>query len=248
MTILDRAGGARRIRIDASAFADELAKHLPDLDRARDAATTAIHDAAGSARDGMDRAAEIARVVRGDIARTGERIGGDNPIDELGKRIRAVASTAGVRDLVGRLERDLPEVDRDTYHRAYTRGRAQARSKYLVLGVVAGLGTGVVAAVLLDPKHGKERRDTIARRTSSLTRSVGKAVSGRARYASDRARGLAIERGAIKAPGAEPVAETSSSVPPGGMAPPAMAPAELETAPDALDVAPDSPAIPGPQG
>lgn len=211
MTILDRTRGTR-IRIDASQLTDELAKRLPDLEKSRDQATSAVHEAADQARHQLDRAAEIARTIRGDIAHSAAKVAADNPIDEIGQRIRALTSTAAVRALIARLEKELPEVDRDKYHRAYTRGRVQARSRYLVLGLVAGVGAGAVAAILLDPKHGKERRDAIARRTSSLTRSAGKAVSGKARYASDRARGLAIERGVIKPPATEPAAASVAVV------------------------------------
>jgi len=199
MTILDRSTG-KRIRIDATQFADELSKRLPDFDKTRDQAASAVHDAATEARHQIDRAAEIAKVIRGDIAHSAEKVAADNPIDEIGQRIRAVASTTAVRALIARLEKELPEVDRDKYHRAYMRGRTQARSRYLVVGLVAGIGAGAVAAILLDPTHGKERRDTIARKARSLTNGAGKTVAGKAKYASDRARGMAIERGVIKPP------------------------------------------------
>ncbi len=212
MTILDRTSG-KRIRIDANQFADELSKRLPDFDRTRDQATNAVHDAADQARQQLDRAAEIARVIRGDIAHSAEKMAADNPIDEIGQRIRAVASTTGVRTLIARLEKELPEVDRDKYRRAYMRGRTQARSRYLVVGLVAGIGAGAVAAILLDPKHGKERREAIVRKTSSLTRSAGKTVTGKARYASDRARGMAIERGVIKPQATEPIPAVAAAVP-----------------------------------
>jgi gas vesicle protein len=108
---------------------------------------------------------------------------------------------------VARLEKELPEGDRDRYQRAYVRGRTQARSKYLAVGIAAGIGAGIVAAILLDPKHGKERREAIAQKTSSLTKSAGRTVAGKAKYASDRARGVAIERGMLKPPAADPALE-----------------------------------------
>lgn len=206
MTILDRKTG-NRIRIDATQLADELAKRLPDVDRTRDQATSAVHDAVEGARHQIDRAAEIAKGFRGDIAHSAEKVAADNPIDEIGQRIRAVASTTAIRALVARLEKELPEGDRDRYQRAYVRGRTQARSKYLAVGIAAGIGAGIVAAILLDPKHGKERREAIAQKTSSLTKSAGRTVAGKAKYASDRARGVAIERGMLKPPAADPALE-----------------------------------------
>ena len=246
MTILDRTRG-NRIRIDANQLADEIAKRLPDLDRTRDQATNVVHDAADSARHQIDRAAEIARVIRGDIAHSAGKVQADNPVDEIGQRIRAVASTAGIRALIVRLERELPDVDRDRYHRAYSRGRAQARSKYLVAGLVAGVGVGVVAAVFLDPKHGGERRGAIANRASSLTRGLGRQASGKAKLATDKARGIAIERGVVK-PGppvepVEPVADTApvaatAAVADGPVTDPASTRWEAPPAPDGGAVQP----------
>ncbi|HYO44893.1 MAG TPA: hypothetical protein VES19_16970 [Candidatus Limnocylindrales bacterium] len=209
MTILDRNTGSR-LRMDVGQIADELAKRLPDFelpdfDKTRDQAASAVHDAAGQARHQIERAAEVAKGIGGDIAQSAEKVVADNPIDEIGQRIRAVASPSGVRALISRLEKELPDTDRDRYQRAYARGRAQARSKYVFLGLAAGIGAGAVAALLLDPKHGKERRDAIAGRTSSLTKSAAKAVSGKAKVASERARGLAIERGMTESPATEPV-------------------------------------------
>ena len=211
MTILDRSTG-NRIRSDATQFAEELAKRLPDFDKTRDQATNAVHDAADQARHQLDRAGEIAKVIGGDIAHSAEKVAADNPIDEIGQRIRAVASTTGVRALVARLEKELPDVDRDKDHRAYARGRTQARSKYLVVGIMAGVGVGAVAAILLDPKHGKERRAAIARKASSLTSDAGRTVAGKAKFASDRARGMAVERGMIKPPATEPVDSATTPV------------------------------------
>jgi hypothetical protein len=200
MTILDRTRGVR-IRIDANQLADELAKRLPDFERTRDQAASAVHDAAGQARHRLDRAADAARVLRGDIAHSAEKAISDNPIEEVGQRIRAVASTTAVRGLISRLERELPEADRDRYKRAEARGRTQARSGYLVIGLVAGIGAGIVAAILLDPAHGKERRDAIVRRARGLVQGAREALTGRAADA------RATHGPAAEAPAADAVAE-----------------------------------------
>jgi hypothetical protein len=197
MTILDRAATTQRIRIDATQLADELAKHMPDIDEVRDAAASAVHDAADRAGQSIDRAAEIARGLRIDIAHAVERAQADgraegpaaspavSPADELGLRLRG-ASTNAIRVI-----------------------SAPGRPKLLVAGLVAvaaGVIAGVIAAVLLEPAHGKERRERIAQRTGGLTHGVGTKVGDAARTASDRARGIAIERGLLKPP-AEPVEE-----------------------------------------
>ena len=221
MTILDRTLDTSRIRIDATRFADELAKRLPDSDqfdiaKARETAGIAVHDAAGRARESFDQAAELIRVLRSDIARAGDeaqagdagRTGG--PLDEAGQRLRAVASTTAIRALIARLERELPDTDRDRYARAFARGRAQGRSKYLAVGILAGVTTGIVAALLLEPGHGKERRDRIGGKVSSLTAGVSTRVSSTARVAGDRARGIAAERGLVKPEAGTPESVTAA--------------------------------------
>jgi hypothetical protein len=203
MTILDRARDTGRIRIDATRFTDELARRLPDSDqfditKARETAGIAVHDAADRARESIDQAAELLRVFRGDIAHAGDKVQADGPLDEVGQRLRAVASTTAIRALIARLERELPDTDRDRYARAFARGRAQGRSKYLAVGIAAGVATGIVAALLLEPGHGKERRVRIGSKVSSLTAGVSSRAASAATIAQDRARGIAVQRGLIK--------------------------------------------------
>lgn len=203
MTILDHTPDTSRIRIDAGRFADELAKRLPDPDqfdlaKARETAGIAIHDVADKARESFDQAAEIVRVLRSDAAHAGEKVQADGPLDEVGQRLRAVASSTAIRALIARLERELPDTDRDRYARAFARGRAQGRSKYLAVGITAGVAAGIVAALLLEPGHGKERRDRIGGKVSSLTAGVSTRVASTAKVAGDRARGIAAERGLVK--------------------------------------------------
>ena len=132
--------------------------------------------------------------LRRDLTKAGSDLNLDGRLDEMGEKIRQAVSTPALRTIIARLERELPDTDTDRYERAYTRGRMQARSIYLGLGLAAGATAGVIAALLLDPKNGKARRDAIAGRTSSLTRDL----SGRAKSVSDRARDMAIERGLVK--------------------------------------------------
>lgn len=203
MTILDRTPDTGRLRIDATRFADELARRLPDADqfdlsRARETAGTAVHDAAERARETFDQAAEMVRVLRDDIAHAGDNVQVDGPLDEVGQRLRAVASTTAIRSLIARLERELPDTDRDRYARAFARGRAQGRSKHVAIGLAAGAGAGIVAALLLEPEHGKVRRERIGRRVSSLTAGISSRAASTARSAGGRVRGIAVERGLIK--------------------------------------------------
>ena len=193
MTILDRARGSRRIRIDPGQLADDLAKRLPDLDevdlgKARDAAETAISDAADLARHSIDRAGEAVRSLRSDLEKTGDK----------------VTSKDNVNGIISRIERELPDTDKDRYVRAFERGRVQTRTRYVVLGAVAGIAAGILGVLFLDPKQGKGRRDAMALKATSVSKQVSQQVAGKVKYAQDRARGIAIERGMVK-PDREPV-------------------------------------------
>jgi hypothetical protein len=200
MTILDRVGGTTRIRIDASQFADELAKRIPA-------------DVAKRLPDDVDPVAWASTTVgdlRRDLTKAGSDLNLDTRLDEVGQRIRQAVSAPALRAIIARLERELPDTDSDRYDRAYRRGRVQARSIYLGLGLAAGIAAGVVAALLLDPKHGKERRDQITRRTGSLTQSISTQVGDRAKVVTERVRGVAAERGILKAEPAAVPAETAA--------------------------------------
>lgn len=193
MTILDRTPDTGQLRIDATRFADELARRLPDADqfdlnKARETAGTAVHDAAERARETFDQAAELVR----------DLMQADGPLDEVGQRLRAVASPAAIRSLIARLERELPDTDRDRYARAFARGRAQGRSKHVAVGLAAGVSAGIVAALLLEPEHGKVRRERIGRKVSSLTAGISSRAASTAKSAGGRARGIAVQRGLIK--------------------------------------------------
>ncbi|MCJ7709981.1 MAG: hypothetical protein MUQ32_04040 [Chloroflexi bacterium] len=154
MSILDRAREAFPVRIDTAQLADE----------------------PGTTRVRLDQATELARNVRRDLVKAGGDLHIDDRMDEIGGRIRGAASTPRLQALVARLERDWPGTDRDRYDRAYARGWVHGRTAHLAVGFAAGIGVGLVAAVLLDPKRGKARRERIAARAGSLTRGLtGKA-------------------------------------------------------------------------
>jgi hypothetical protein len=205
MTILDRARG-KRLRIDPGQFADELAKRLPDLDqvdlgKAREAAGSAISDAAEALRESLEGAGDKARSVRADVEKAADRAASDTPLDDLGQRLRGLTAGGGLRSLVSRLERELPDTDKDRYERAYERGRVQARSMFLVVGAAVGIAAGVLGAIFLDPQRGKARREEVARRLSAIGRNAKEQAAGKARFAQDRARGMAIERGIVQPEG-----------------------------------------------
>jgi gas vesicle protein len=126
--------------------------HLPDIDPAA---------AAESARTSIDRVAEIAR----------EAVAGlelDRHMDEASGKVRNAVQTTAIRAAIARLERELPEPERSRYNRAYLRGRAQARSIWLTVGIAAGISVGVAAALLLEPRNGKARREALKARARTL--------------------------------------------------------------------------------
>jgi gas vesicle protein len=171
--------------------------HLPDID------TTA---GAGSARTSFDRVAELAR-----DAVAGLEL--DRHADDLGQRVRDVVQTNVVRAAIARLEHELPEGERDRATRAYLRGRAQARSIWLAVGITAGVSVGVALAVLLDPKHGKARREALKARARGLADRSTHTVRDAVRREGSRT--TAAEPAAELEPAAEAVAAIEETLPVG---------------------------------
>ena len=108
-----------------------------------------------------------------------------------------------MRNLVSRLQRELPDTDRDRYDIAYERGRAQARSALLFGGLAFGSLVGAVLMWLFDPTAGRARRAQLAGRATGLRNDLARTTSGRAEDIQNRVEGLAIERGIKEPPGGE---------------------------------------------
>jgi gas vesicle protein len=96
-----------------------------------------------------------------------------------------------IRGVMTRLERDLPDTDKDRYDRAYQRGRIQTRSIFVGLGLAIGVAAGVTAAALFDPQRGPARRARIA----ALKNDVARQAAQRSKVAVDKAKSMAAERG-----------------------------------------------------
>jgi len=79
-----------------------------------------------------------------------------------------------MNDVIARLQRELPDTDRDRYDIAYERGRAQARSGLLLGGLALGSAIGAGLMWLLDPVHGAGRRADLASRATGLRSNVGR--------------------------------------------------------------------------
>jgi hypothetical protein len=106
-----------------------------------------------------------------------------------------------MKDVIARLQRELPDTDRDRYDVAYERGRAQARSGLLAGGLALGSAVGAGLMWLLDPVHGAGRRAELTSRVTGLKNQVAKTAGGKAEDLQNRANGFAIERGIKQLPG-----------------------------------------------
>ena len=106
--------------------------------------------------------------------------------------------------ILSRVQRELPDTDRDRYDIAYERGRAQARSSLLFGGLALGSALGAGLMWVLDPEKGAGRRTQLASRFSQAGKSSGGggsgSASGRIKDMQNRLRGFAIERGIMKPP------------------------------------------------
>jgi gas vesicle protein len=98
-------------------------------------------------------------------------------------------------DLLARLQRELPDTDKDRYDVAYEQGVSQARSGLLFGGLLVGALTGAAAMYLLDPARGADRRAQLASRASGLRDEIARTAAGKGEDLQKRARGAAPERG-----------------------------------------------------
>jgi gas vesicle protein len=143
-----------------------------------------------------------------------------------------------MKDVVSRIQRELPDTDKDRYDVAYERGRTQARSGLLLGGMVFGAIAGVAATFLLDPVRGSGRRAELASRAMGMKNDLTRVAGGRIEDLQNRAKGAAIETG-IRKP--EDFADTPNGSirsasdrqfdpdAPGALAADPLTPEELET-------------------
>jgi gas vesicle protein len=101
-------------------------------------------------------------------------------------------------DFLSRLQRELPDTDKDRYDIAYEQGAHQARSGLLFGGVLVGALAGAAAMFLLDPARGAGRRAQLASRATGLRNDLARTAAGKGEDLQNRARGAAAEHGAGK--------------------------------------------------
>jgi len=94
-------------------------------------------------------------------------------------------------DVLNRLQRELPDTDKDRYDVAYERGRAQARSSLLFGGIAIGALVGAALTFLFDPDRGEGRRAQIASRADELRHDLASKASHGAEDLQHRAKDMA---------------------------------------------------------
>jgi len=209
MAILDRRSLAHIEAIDPAAIAAETANGasaaVKDASAAVKDASAAVKDASDTIKDGARDASDAARdglervtVLARDVAREVGKASGEVRLDDVVQRLRAAVPASTIRGVMTRLERELPDTDKDRYDRAYERGRVRTRSIFIGLGVAVGIAAGVTAAVLLDPQRGPARRARIA----AIRSDVARQAQERSKVVVDKAKSMAAERG-IGAPKSE---------------------------------------------
>jgi hypothetical protein len=100
-----------------------------------------------------------------------------------------------MENLISRIQRELPDTDKDRYDAAYERGRAQARSGNLFGGLAFGALVGAVLMYLFDPDRGVGRRAELVSRATGLRNDLARTTGGRVEDLQNRAKGAAIEVG-----------------------------------------------------
>lgn len=117
-----------------------------------------------------------------------------------------------MKDILSRVQRELPDTDQTRYDVAYERGRAQARSTLLFGGLAVGSAVGGALMWLFDPGKGEGRRAQLADRLGSIGRGASKAAGGKLGHIQNRVEGFAIERGVKSPPTATSQAERDEEI------------------------------------
>jgi hypothetical protein len=236
VTIIERIRGERRpvqfgriakdlMNRDMNALGRDTSGVRDQVKDIRIAAADAIEHFQALASEAADRAGEALEHVGDEAARATAKATKDvskatkdvsvdagKGADDLADRIRKALPTDRIGKIVETLERDLPTTDKGRYDRAYSRGWARARTGFVIVGAAVGIAAGIAGALLLDPNEGPRRRAALRLKVRSTTEGVTGQLSRTATMATERARGLATERGLIK-PNGEAARQITSPAP-----------------------------------
>ena len=212
----DASGVLDQVKDIRIAAADAI-EHFQSL--ASDAADRAgeAFEQVGDAFDHFgDEAAKATTRATKDVSKATKDVSVDagKGVDDLAERIRKALPTDRIGKIVENLERDLPTTDKGRYDRAYSRGWARARTGFVIVGAAAGIAAGIAGAFLLDPNEGPRRREALRSKVRSTTEGVTGQLSRTASMATEKARGLAVDRGLIKPDGADDTKRIAASATP----------------------------------
>jgi hypothetical protein len=212
----DASGVLDQVKDIRIAAADAI-EHFQSL--ASDAADRAgeAFEQVGDAFDHFgDEAAKATTRATKDVSKATKDVSVDagTGVDDLAERIRKALPTDRIGKIVENLERDLPTTDKGRYDRAYSRGWARARTGFVIVGAAAGIAAGIAGAFLLDLSEGPRRREALRSKVRSTTEGVTGQLSRTASMATEKARGLAVDRGLIKPDGADDTKRIAASATP----------------------------------
>jgi hypothetical protein len=192
--VLDQVKDIRIAAADAIEHFQSLASDAADrAGEAFDNVGDAFDHIGGEAAKATTRATKDVSKATKDVS-----VDAGKGVDDLAERIRKALPTDRIGKIVENLERDLPTTDKGRYDRAYSRGWARARTGFVIVGAAAGIAAGIAGAFLLDPNEGPRRREALRSKLRSTTEGVTGQLSRTASMATEKARGLAVDRGLIK--------------------------------------------------
>jgi gas vesicle protein len=201
----DARAGASDVASNVSQAAKDASESVRDTVKdASESVRDTVKDASDNTRERIDFLSDLIRDLAREWSKAGSEMRLDERVDEIAQRLRAAMPAASFKGAVSRLERELPDTDKDRYDRAFERGRVRTRTIYLAGGAAAGIAAGIAAAMLLDPQRGVERRARIARFKDDATRQL----AARTRDVTARAKAMAAERG-IGQPKPDPTGVTT---------------------------------------
>lgn len=93
-----------------------------------------------------------------------------------------------MKNLINRIQRELPDTDKNRYDAAYERGKAQATSGPLLGGLAFGAVVGAGLMFLFDPDRGAARRSQLVSRASGVRNDMARTAGDRLEDLQNRAR------------------------------------------------------------
>jgi gas vesicle protein len=97
-----------------------------------------------------------------------------------------------MKNLISRIQRELPDTDKDRYDVAHERGKSEVRGGLLFGGLAFGAIVGAALTFLFDPNRGSDRRAQLASRATDLRNDLVRTASSRVEELQNRTKGPAV--------------------------------------------------------